>query len=422
MTRLTGRRSRVLAGSMAMLAAVGWLIALPASALGPVAAPADRLATALDDLAARTEVVASTLSDVGPASPRLAASAASLANPITAVREGADAVQAELAANHIEPSALATTLRPAAERLVAAVGLLGQASEPAAADQVPVADALAPAISALADALQTLAPALQTLAPVFAPLAPAITPACGEVPGVVLLALGLGPFVSPVPLPDVGVSPTVVAGSLLAPAFLVCASLPAPPPEAGPEPSQDEPAIEPDSTAAVPPSADSGGTTAALGVATPVAEPDRAESFLQQALLEQPAAPVARSTAPAAPSRRARSIAAAPLAEVPFLPIDRSSEATSIAVLLVLMAGAVAATSTASRRWPAIGGWEPAGAVGAGLGALVAAILGWNGAAGQVTPWAQVPYLVSGGLVAVVLGLVALTLGLARPLSRLARR
>lgn len=61
----------------------------------------------------------------------------------------------------------------------------------------------------------------------------------------------------------------------------------------------------------------------------------------------------------------------------------------------------------------------------AGAASMVAMLLTgatWQGAAGQATAWAQVPYLASGGLLALVTGIVAFTLGLAPVLRTVARR
>lgn len=415
-------RRRTLAALVVIVVSAG-LLAVPSPS--SAAESADRLAAALADLADDTQRAAASVAEGTTASARLTRDLSALHESASAVAARAETVQSDLAAGRLDDAGLVASLTPEAEKLVAAVAGLGSVAataEPA----VPVnpADLLAPAISALADALTALAPALEALAPVLAPLAPALVPACGQVPGIAFLALGLAPILLPVelPIPDVGLSPTVLAGSLLAPVFLVCASLPLGPAGEEEPPPDEEDTDTPEVLPAAPVAPTPVSEAAPIESTGPdTSASDRAETFLQGALLgDGTATPVAVPVA--APRAPVRTITAAPLAALPFLPIDRSSEAAAVAWLVLLMVAATGATVVASRRWPAMRGWEVAGSAGAGIGAVVAAGLGWNGAAQQVTAWAQVPYLVSGGLVAILLAIVSLTLAVARPLARLAQR
>lgn len=435
--------------SLAVVAALAVVVTTPLTAHAGVAGELDAFAEALGDLASVTEDMAGTLEDASAgqdgageldrsaessvAIRRLAAALGELHVTTGRVAAAGVPVADHLAHDRLGPGAVRDALGAPVRSLARAVEELGAVSVPVAAQLWgrPVGAAaaapapgelLAPGIQALAAALETLSPALEALAPVIEPLAPAIGPACGQLPGVVFLALGLGPVLVPVlvpvPLPSLPTSPAVLAGSVLAPVFLLCAALPvpaaeAPAPDEGP-PDDEQAVVAADTPPPPPPSAPSGALAA-----TASSPPPRVDASFSATASPAPSSELA------APSPSASSgttlTSRAPLRQLPLFPVDHEGEATSIALLvLVVAAAAGAVTFFARRRASAVSDWSAPAAAAAGVGALAAGGMAWSGAAEQVAPWAQVPYLISGGMTALVLGLVATTLALVRPIARLA--
>lgn len=428
--------------SLAAVAALAAAVAAPLDAHAGIAGELDAFAVALDHLASATEDLAGTLDDVapvgdGPARVSTTVVARDLGEMrVATVRVAAAGVPVvdHLTRGRLSPAAVHDALEGPVRSLGRAVHDLGAVSAPlnttlwghpvgTTAAAPATGELLAPAVQALAAALDTLAPALEALAPVVEPLAPVIGPACGQVPGLVFLALGLAPVLVPVPLPSLPTSPAVLAGSVLAPAFLLCAALPTPAP-AAPAP-EDEPAPAGPAVPAVPAVDSSPPAPALSGPAAGPAAGDPSALRRSQARSSSPVAPAPSSTlaAPeaAASSAPAPGAARAGLKSLPLLPVDHDGEATSIA-LLVLLAAATAGGVTvfARRRTSAPRDWSLPAATGAGVGALAAGAMAWSGAAEQLAPWAQVPYLISGGMTALVLGIAATTLAIARPIARLA--
>lgn len=438
-------RRRIL--SLVVVAALAAAVMTPFTAHAGVAGELDVFAEALDDLASAVEDMAGTLDGLASAgedgagvldrrdgnrssTTELAAALGDLHIATVRVAAAGVPVADHLARERLGPGAVRDALDAPVRSLARAIHELGAVSGPVTTQlwARPVGTAaapspgelLAPAIQAVAAALDTLSPALEALAPVVGPLAPVIGPACGQVPGLVFLAIGLAPVLVPVPLPSLPASPAVLAGSVLAPAFLLCAALPVPAAET-PEPDDEPPAADPPVFAADPPAppfaADpSGGRSAGTPSPPPLSDGPSVSSGSAPAPSSEVAAPGASSS-----SGTALTSTRAGLTQLPLLPVDHDGEATSIALLVLLVAAAAGAvTFFARRRASAPSDWSVPAAAAAGVGALAAGGMAWSGAAEQVAPWAQVPYLVSGGMTALVLGLVAATLALATPLARLA--
>lgn len=432
--------------TVAVVAAFAAAATTPLTAHAGVAGELDAFAEALDDLASATQHLAGTLSGITPGGEEhvggmvdeaggdplpTASLTAGLGDlRVATVRAAAAGVPVadHLAGGRLDARAIREALDGPVRSLAGGIHELGVVSgpvtthlwgRPVGTTAAATGELLAPAMQALAATLDTLAPALEALAPVVEPLAPVIGPACGQVPGLAFLALGLAPVLVPVPLPSLPASPAVLAGSVLAPAFLLCAALPMPAAET-PEPDDGPGTAEPPvfDADAPPPAAAAPGERA-----VPAPSPRRggAASFASPAAGARSPSEVA---APGPSSSADTALASAParLTQLPLLPVDHDGEATSIALLVLLVAGAAAATTFfARRRAAAPPDWSVPGAAAAGVGALAAGAMAWSGAAEQVAPWAQLPYLISGGMTAVVLGLVAATLALARPITRLAR-
>lgn len=423
-------RLRVLVGGVVVVLLVG-VVPVPGAHAG-VEGELDAFGRSLATLASATADLAEMTTEQ-----RRPGSTASLIRPLERLHMATVDVAAtgtpvsqHLIDGRLTPGAAHEALRADVLALAEAVGDLATASGDLTARlwrrPVDVAAAtpgtgalVAPAIQALAGALDTLAPALDALAPVVEPLSPALGPACGRLPGVAFLGIGLLPAL--LPLPSLPESPAVLAGSVLAPVFLLCAALPTTAPGA-PE-ADDEPPPGPPSTGASPPAP----ALAAVQPPRPGApgQPIAAPTALSESRLAAavPRIPEQAGGAQAGPSRSTDVVSAAaprPLASMPLLPVDHAGEATLL-TLLVVLAGAAAGAVTwlRRRRSQGLDDWAVPGATAAGVGAVAAGAMAWNGAAEQVAPWAQVPYLISGGLTALVLGLVALTLALARPLGRL---
>ena len=81
---------------------------------------------------------------------------------------------------------------------------------------------------------------------------------------------------------------------------------------------------------------------------------------------------------------------------------------------LALVTAAVVTSRSRRQREVRLGG-------AAAVLSLVVLAAAWQGAASQAATWAQVPYLASGGLLAVVLALIAMTLGVAPVLAAATR-
>ena len=60
--------------------------------------------------------------------------------------------------------------------------------------------------------------------------------------------------------------------------------------------------------------------------------------------------------------------------------------------------------------------WDRVGAVAAAAGGLLAAIIGWYGASDETNPAGQIPYVISGGIMGVLLLGIAATLWLSADL------
>lgn len=410
-----------------VLALAGAVTAAPTAEAG-VDGELDTFAVALDDLADEALAVGAVLSTrpVAPAdAAELAVALGDLRTAVSRVAAAGGPLADHLATGRLSPARAADVLHPpirslavAVERLVDVASPSGPARLLAAEEPSSPVELLAPAIQALARTFQSLAPALEAVRPVVEPLAPVIDPACGQLPGVVFLALGLAPVLAPVPLPALPESPTVLAGSVLAPVFLLCASLPVPaddaPAGAGqgddatagppPEPAPPSPPPTPELTV--------GGSTT----------PPRLQSPASGLAAAVDRAPAVETGGTAAPALAATTGSARPrlVSGMPLLPVDHDGEATAIA-LLVLAAAAVAAGITVrTRRRQGFTDWAVPAAAGTGVGALAAGAMAWNGAAEQVATWAQIPYVVSGGLTAFVLGVMSISLAVAGPLARVA--
>lgn len=433
--------------SLAAIAALAAAVTAPLTAHAGVDGELDAFAEALDDLGSATEDLAGTLDDMahpdggaagtfaGPdesrAATRLAGALGEMRTATVRVAATGGPVVDHLARERLTTATVRDALDAPVRSLARAVHELGVVSGPVSARlwgrpigttaaAPATGELLAPAIQALAGALETLAPALEALAPVVEPLAPVIGPACGQVPGLAFLALGLAPVLVPVPLPGLPTSPAVLAGSVLAPVFLLCAALPTPAPET--------PAPEDGSATAGPPTPAADTSPPPPSLSGPAGRPTASDPSARRGDQARPSSPVAAvpSSELAAPDP-ASSSAPAPgslrpgLAQLPLLPIDHDGEATSIALLVLLVAAAAGVvTFFAQRRASAPSDWSLPAAAAAGVGALAAGAMAWSGAAEQLAPWAQVPYLISGGMTALVLGVAATTLALARPIARLA--
>lgn len=412
-------------------------IAAPTSATAGVDGQLDAFVAAVDDLADDARDAGAVLSKrqgAGAHTVELAFVLVDLRTTVIRVAAAGAPVADHLATGRLSVTAARDALEPAVRSLADAVQELAGASRTmvpglwgdrigAAAEHSP-ADLLAPAIQAVARALETLEPALEALRPAIEPLAPVIGPACGQLPGLAFLALGLVPVLVPVPLPTLPTPPAVLAGTLLAPVFLLCASLPiasddspadqepgdepagegAPmgPPEAPSAPSA--PGPDPFGAGSVPPSSGPSrpsGTSAAVN-----ATPDgRTETAAQR---------------PSAPSGSGGTAQPRLVSDVPLLPIDHDGEATGIAVLVLAAAAVAAAVTVWARRRRGLTDWAIPVAAASGVGAVATGAMAWSGAAEQLAPWAQVPYVISGGMTAFVLGVVSITLAVAGPLARIA--
>lgn len=435
--------------SLVAIAALVAAVTTPLTAHAGVAGELDAFGEALDDLASATEDLASTLDDIaslgdgaagifaGPdesavSTMRLAGALGEMQSTTARVAAAGVPVADHLARERLAPAAVSAILDAPVRSLALAVHQLGVVSGPVSARlwgrpigttaaAPATGELLAPAIQALAGALATLSPALEALAPVIEPLAPVIGPACGQVPGLAFLALGLAPVLVPVPLPSLPTTPAVLAGSVLAPVFLLCAALPTPAPET-PAPDDGSATEGPPAPAAAetspPPPSLSGpaGRPAASDPSALRSDQVGPSSPVAAAPSSELAAPDPVSSSAASPgSLRPR------LARLPLLPVDHDGEATSIALLVLLLAAAAGGvTFFARRRASAPSDWSLPAAAASGVGALAAGAMAWSGAAEQLAPWAQVPYLISGGMTALVLGIAAATLALARPIARLA--
>lgn len=436
--------------SLAAIAALAAAVTTPLAAHAGVAGELDAFGEALDDLASATEDLASTLHDIAPlgegaagdiftgrdqsavSTMRLAGALGEMQTTTARVAAAGVPVADHLAQERLAPAAVSDALDAPVRSLARAVHELGVVSGPVSARlwgrpigttaaAPATGELLAPAIQALAGALDTLSPALEALAPVVEPLAPVIDPACGQVPGLAFLALGLAPVLVPVPLPALPTTPAVLAGSVLAPVFLLCAALPTPAPET--------PAPEDGSATAGPPAPAADTSPPPPSLSGPAGRPAASDPSALRGDQAGPSSPVAAvpSSELAAPDP-ASSSAPAPgslgtgLVQLPLLPVDHDGEATSIALLVLLLAAAAGVVTFFARRRAsaAPSDWSLPAAAAAGVGALAAGVMAWSGAAEQVAPWAQVPYLVSGGMTALVLGVAATTLALARPIARLA--
>ncbi|MDY7104681.1 MAG: hypothetical protein S0880_26140 [Actinomycetota bacterium] len=433
--------------SLAVIAALAAAMTTPPTAHAGADGELDAFAEALGDLGSATEDLTGTLDDMahpdggatgifagrdqsGVSTMRLAGALGEMRTATVRVAATGGPVVDHLARERLTTATVRDTLDAPVRSLARAVHELGVVSAPVSAHlwgrpmgttaaAPTTGELLAPAIQALAGALETLAPALEALAPVVDPLAPVIGPACGQVPGLAFLALGLAPVLVPVPLPALPTSPPVLAGSVLAPVFLLCAALPTPAPET---PAPDDgsatagPAAPADDTSPPPPS-------------PPVGRPAASDPSALRGDQAGPSSPVAAvASSELAGPDPASSSAAAPvslrtgLAQLPLLPVDHDGEATSIALLVLLLAAAAGGVTYFARRRASAAprDWSLPAAATAGVGAVAASAMAWSGAAEQVAPWAQVPYLVSGGMTALVLGVAATSLALARPLARLA--
>lgn len=434
--------------SLAAVAALTAAVSTPLTAQAGVAGELDAFAEALDDLASAAEELAGSLDDMGQPGGGAAGvfagpddtgvSTTELIGALGEMRTATVRVAAtgvpvvdHLARERLATAGVRDALDAPVRSLARAIQELGVVSGPVnarlwgrpvgtTADAPATGELLAPAIQALAAALETLSPALEALAPVVEPLAPVIGPACGQLPGVAFLALGLAPVLVPVPLPSLPTSPAVLAGSVLAPVFLLCAALPLPAPQAPPPDDAPVPAQPPASAADAPtPPPSLLGPSGERAAAEP-SPLRRDETSFSSSVSPAPSSEVATPET-ASSSGTALGSTRAGLTQIPLLPIDHAGETTSIALIVLLLAlSAGAVTFFARRRASAPTDWSVPAAAAAGIGAIAAGGMAWSGAAEQLAPWAQVPYLISGGLTALVLGVASTTLALARPIARLA--
>lgn len=437
---------RLLALALALTLA-GAITATPRAAAG-VDGDLDTFAAALDDLADQALDASAVLSKRPTAragTGQLVIVLGDLRTTVARVAAAGLPVADHLSTGRLSPAHAADTLEPPVRSLAAAVQelvsvpdtiSLGRGDERMTEEeeqqqQPSPVELLAPAIQALARTLETLEPALEALRPVVEPLAPVIAPVidpvCGQVPGVVFLALGLAPTLAPVPLPTLPESPTVLAGSLLAPVFLLCASLPMPDEDApadgdpGDGTPPDDASVGP---AQAPPAPPAPGASPAPSASRPrltgrgpvSSDPPRSPTPGATAVMDR--APGAQTETAAA----ATTGAAQPrlVTSVPLLPVDHDGEATGIALLVLAAAAVTAAVTVQVRRRRGLTDWAIPVAAGTGVGAVAAGAMAWNGAAEQLAPWAQIPYVISGGMTALVLGVVSITLAVAGPLARIA--
>lgn len=403
----------------------GAITAAPRAAAG-VDGELDTFATALDDLADEALTVRAVLS-TRPAAPtdagELAIVLGDLRTTVARVAAAGVPLADHLATGRLSTARAADALQPPVRSLTAAVEQLegvasASGSAGALAEEPPSpVELLAPAIQALARTLQSLEPALEAVRPAVEPLAPVIGPACGQLPGVVFLALGLAPVLAPVPLPALPESPAVLAGSVLAPVFLVCAALPMPADDAPADEGAGDDASFAPPPAPVPPSPPTPqptvrGSTSSLPLRSPAPVPAPAVDRAPAVEAGDTAAPALAGTTDGARPRL--------VSGMPLLPVDHDGEATAIALLVLAAAAVAAGVTVRERRRRGFTDWATPAAAGTGVGALAAGAMAWNGAAEQVATWAQIPYVISGGLTAFVLGVVSITLAVAGPLARFA--
>lgn len=424
---------RRLLGLAVVVALAGAITAAPRAAAG-VDGDVDGFAAALEDLAQGAQEASAVLSERSTGGAHAAELGIVLGDLRTTVARVAAAglpLADHLATGRVSPEHAADTLEKPVRSLGAAVQQMVGASLRSpqhsgegvtTAQQPSPVELLAPAIQALARTFEALGPALEALRPAVEPLAPVIGPACGQLPGVVFLALGLVPVLVPVPLPSLPVSPTVLAGTLLAPAFLLCASLPMPAQEtpADGSPGDGATADGPYLGAAEAPPAPSAPPMRQTGRGSVSSDPPRSPTLRPTPGTER--TPGRQTEEAAAPSSSARTTGAQPrlVTGVPLLPVDHDGEATGIALLVLAAAAVTAAVTVQARRRRGLTDWAIPAATGTGVGALAAGAMAWNGAAEQVAPWAQIPYVISGGMTAFVLGVVSITLAVAGPLARIA--